>query len=206
MKKVVMLLMCAKVLIASTLEVSDGNVTVKIGESKMLLPPNTKIELDKNVTVCYLSGEGKVLIDEMTRSSTSKDKCYTTAKEKKFDIYKIITNYLENTVVKLFQRSNEKGSLALFRGGKEENVSEEVTLQAGEEHLVIGSDEWSPYPMTLRIYDIQNIEVHHITKYIDDYNYTMVFDLNRNILGNGYRVTVENKNGVSKLDVRVKLK
>ena len=206
MKKIVVLLMFVKVLFASTLEVSEGNVTVIIGGSKRVLPPSTKIELDTNVTVCYVSGEGKILIEDMSRSSKSKDKCYTTQKEKKFDLRKIIANYLKNTIVKLLNKSKDNSVWTLFRGGKNKNISGVVTLHKGEEHLVIESNQWSPYPMTLRIYNAQNIELQHITKYIDDYNSTMVFDLNRNVLGDGYRVTVENKYGQNKLDIRVELK
>ena len=205
MKKIVILLMFVKVLFASILEVSEGNVTVTIGGSERVLPESTKIELDKNVTVCYVSGEGKILIDDMSRSSKSKDKCYTTQKEKKFDLRKIIANYL-NTVVKLFNKSKDNSAWTLSRGGKNENISGVVILHKGEEHLVIENNQWSPYPMTLRIYNAQNIELQHITKYIDDYNSTMVFDLNRNVLGDGYRVTVENKYDQNKLDIRVELK
>lgn len=206
MKKIVVLLMFVKVLFASTLEVSEGNVTVTIGGSERVLPESTKIELDKNVTVCYVSGEGKILIDDMFRSSKSKDKCYTTQKEKKFDLRKIIASYPKNTIVKLFKKSKDNSAWTLFRGGKNEKVSKVVTLHTGEEHLVIESNQWSPYPMTLRIYNAQNIELQHIIKYIDDYNSTMVFDLNRSVLGDGYRVTVENKYGQNKLDIRVELK
>jgi len=205
-KKIVVLLMFVKVLFASTLEVSEGNVTVTIGGGKeKVLPESTKIELDKNVTVCYVSGEGKILIDDMSRSSKSKDKCYTTQKEKKFDLRKIIASYL-NTVVKLLNKNKDNSAWTLFRGGKNENISGVITLHKGEEHLVIENNQWSSYPMTLRIYNAQNIELQHITKYIDDYNSTMVFDLNRNILGDGYRVTVENKDSQNKLDIRLELK
>lgn len=206
MKKVVILLMFVKVLLASSLEVTEGNVTVTIGKSERLLPPSTKIELDKNVTVCYVSGEGKVLIDDISCSSKSKDKCYTTQEEKKFDLRTIIASYIQNTVLRLFQKSKDKGLLTLFRGGKNENVSGVVTLEAEEEHLIIESNDWSPYPMTLRIYNAQNRELQHITKYIDDYEDIMLFDLNRSILGDGYRIIVENKYGEHRLDVRLELK
>jgi len=206
MKKIVVLLMFVKVLFASSLIVKDGNVTVRIGESERELPMATTIDLDKNVTVCYLSGNGRVTIDGLSRSADSKDKCYTTQQEKEFDLKATIAIYVKNTFVKLFQKSSDPSSLTLFRGGKNEKVLGVVTLQAGEEHLVIENDQWSPYPMTLRVKDANGFEIQQITKYIDDYDDMMVFDLNRSDLESGYRITVENKYGDRKLDVFVEFR
>ena len=206
MKKIVILLMFIKVLVASTLEVSDGNVTVTIGKSERLLPQSTKIELDKNVTVCYVSGEGKILIDDMSRSSISKDKCYTTEKEKKFDIKKIIADYVKNTFVRLFKESNDKSVWTLFRGGKNEKFSGVVTLKAKEEHLVISNNQWSSYPITLTIYDIQNREVKSVIKYVNDYEDMMIFSLSRKDLRTGGYIKVHDNDGDEYMNVRVELK
>ena len=206
MKKIVVLLMFVKVLVASSLVVKDGNVTVSMGDMESTLPTDTTIELDKGTKVCYLSGNGRVTIDDISLSSLSTNKCYSTQKEKAFDLKKIIATYFKNTVVKLFQKNNENSGWTLFRGGKNEKVSGVITLQAGEEHLIIEGGEWSSYPITLTIYDTEGSEVNHITKYIDDYDDMMVFDIPRSSLEDKYKIVVRDNDGEEYINVGVELK
>jgi hypothetical protein len=207
MKKVVVLLMFVKILVASNLVVKDGNVTVTIGKSERELPIGTTIDLAKGTKVCYLAGNGRVTIDGISRSAESKDKCYTTQKEKKFDMKAIIDEYLKNNIlVKLFKKSNDNSSWTLFRGGKNEKVSGSIILHPTDKHFVIESNQWSDYPISLIIFDTNNNEVKRIVKYINDYKHTMVFDLPRSDLGNGYRVVVKDSVGDEYINIGVELK
>ena len=71
------------VLVASSLVVKDGDVTVKVDEKEYNLTKNQKLELDAGVKVCVKSGDGTVVVaNQLQLSAKSSEPCVTLAKKK----------------------------------------------------------------------------------------------------------------------------
>ena len=206
MKKLLIIPLLFKMLLASTLLVKDANVTISRDDENTSLPVGATLDLGKEVKVCYLLGEGIVIIDEDTSlSKKSSNKCYTTQKDKEIDLKKYLQEF-KKTIVTIFQNSMTSSISTVFRGGKKEKYTGVITLNQNETDFVIKSNSWSAYPITLSVYDSLENEVYSKTKYIDDDEDTMVFRLKRSQLSNKCRVKVRDKDGKEYIDVEVVLK
>ena len=207
MKKLLILPLLFKTLFASTLLVEDGNVTISLDDANISLLVGETLDLEKEVKVCYLLGEGRVIIDEDTSlSKKSSNKCYTMQKDKEIGLKKYLQELNKTLVTLFFQNSKTSSISTVFRGGKKEKYTGVITLNQNETDFVIKSNSWSAYPITLSVYDSLENEVYSKTKYIDDDEDTMVFRLKRSQLSNKYRVKVRDKDGKEYIDVEVVLK
>ena len=190
------------VLVASSLVVKDGDVTIKVDEKEYNLTKNQKLELDEGAEVCVKSGDGTVVVaNQLQLSAKSSEPCVTLAKKKEFNFKAWLKKNL-NKVAQLFVESKEQVKLAVTRkGGEAETAKGTMILKDSDEFLVIKNDTWSPLPVELKVLDSKGKVVYtDINKKNDE----TLFIVSREVLRDGYRILVSDGFGELVVDVRVR--
>ena len=189
------------VVFANSLLVEDGNVTVEIDSKEYNLTKNTTRELKAGAKVCVKEGNGTVLINsKVVLSKDLNNSCIELVKKKKFDFKEWFKKY-KKVVFSLFSKAKEQTKLAVTRkGGEAETATGTISLKSSDEYLVIKNSTWSPYPIRLKVLDVNGDIVYED---IHEKGDVVLFIVSREFLKNGYRVLVSD--GFGELVVDVKL-
>ena len=191
------------VLVASSLVVKDGDVTVKVNEREYNLTKNQKLELEAGAKVCVKSGDGTVVVaNQLQLSAKSSEPCVTLAKKKEFNFKAWLKKNL-NKVAQLFVESKEQVKLAVTReAGKPKTAQGEMLLHTSDEYLVINNRQWTVYPITLEIINNKNKIIDKMVS-SDDY---IIFIIPRNKLRDGYKIKVYNSKEKREIYVDISIK
>lgn len=158
MKFFVFLLMLYTSLHASNsalLIVKDADVSVKINGDKKNLQKDTQLNLTGGDSVCFLSGDGRVIINDYKQLSKNNKTCFIVPISKNTDIKELINSMKDKVYVAYFD-STESVKHGSSPKGNNDQLSTEIVLNKDQD-LLINSDRFGPLPVEILLYDENDV-------------------------------------------------
>jgi hypothetical protein len=185
-----MLLSLGISLFASELIVKKADVKISInGEEKELIK-DSEISIDPGSTICFLDGDGKVIIDRKKQLTKKSRKCYSTPIPEGFDMSKLVSNLVDSAKVALIT-----GDLKVKNGVSTKSIdtTDVVTgyypITNKDRKIIIYNENYGPLPVTLALYDTEK----NIKKmYVNEDSVSTFFILSTKDLKNKYSIVVTN--------------
>lgn len=158
MKVFIFLVMVHTLLFANTsnvVVVKDADVSVKINGDKINLQKDTQMDLNGGDSICFLNGDGRVVIGDYKQLSKNNRVCFIVPVNKNTNIREFIKTIKDKVYVAYFDSSEtvQHGSSAK---GTDINVLSDVYLDKGQD-LLINSDRFGPLPVEIQLFDENNI-------------------------------------------------
>lgn len=183
------------------LNVKDSDVSIKINGEKKILKRDTALPITGGDSICFLEGEGRIVIKNQKQLNKYSKECYIIPVDKDFDMKNFIHSMKEKVYVAYFDSSEtiRHGSSAK---GTAVNADSQIVLGQGQD-LVISSDRFGPLPVQIKIYDENNNLLDTLLNTSESVTFLR---LNYFSLKNGYKLEIYNgfnqKLMVSKIELK----
>lgn len=190
MKKLLLLASLGVSIFASELIVKKADVKISINGDEKELIKDSEISINPGSTICFLDGDGKVIIDRKKQLTKKSKKCYSTPIPEGFDINKLVSNLVDSAKVALIT-----GDLKVKNGvsTKSINTTEVVTgyysITKNDRKIIIYNENYGPLPVTLTVYDAEK-NIKRI--YVNEDSVSSFFILSTKNLENKYSIVVTN--------------
>ena len=149
MKKLLWVILCFSFVFSDTLVVKKFDVRVLINGNEHALKVNETLKLEEGSTICFLDGNGTVIINDTYRLKAINE-CYQVPISDSFDLKKIT----DLTHVKIIHSTEQESSIRSV-GTKSvagENTStQDLKLNNADKEVIIYSENYGPLPVTLTI-------------------------------------------------------
>ena len=195
MKKIITLMLIITVTVfAFDAEVKKGSVSLQINDKNINYEAGKTFSLQAGDLVCFLSGEGRVVIKgdkyskQISKRSKNCKQLPTVGTDKK--------NYLalvEDKLVAQFSKTKETAvaGVSVRSSTKKKTLisTSTLTLKKDNKYLVLENNQWGPLPVKIKILNKKG-EV--IASDINENDVLSSFIFSRNVLKDGYTVEVVN--------------
>lgn len=170
---------------ANSLVIKNGDVLISLNNVEKSLKDNQSLALDFGSTVCFKSGEGRVLINDKIQLKKP-NKCYLVPTPKEFDIKEFVSQKTEPILLTKIDSTEKVKSGVSTKGTNDLEDGKDIVLK-GNEDLVIYSDMFGPLPVTVNLKDEKGNILMSVEN--EDSDITL-FKVAGNTVKNGYRVEV----------------
>ncbi len=179
------LLLATTFVFANGLVVKNGDVLISLNNEEKSLKNNENLALDFGSTVCFKSGEGRVLINDKIQLKKP-NKCYLVPTPKDFDIKEFISQKTEPILLTKIDSTEKIRGGVSTRGTNDLDDGKDIFLKANED-LVVYSDKFGPFPITVNLKDEKgNI----LISVKNEDNDITLFKVSGNTVNTDYRVEV----------------
>lgn len=186
MKVLGSLLVMATFVFANGLVVKNGDVVITLNNVEKSLKDKQSLSLDFGSTVCFKSGEGRVLINEKIQLKKP-NKCYLVPTPKEFDIQEYTLKVKDLISVAMIDSTEKVKSGVSTKGVNELDDGKDIVLKNSAEDLVVYSDKFGPLPIIVNLKDENGNILMSVEN--EDSDITL-FKVAGNSVKNGYRVEV----------------
>jgi len=171
-------------------EVIKASVILEVNQKSQSHKIGDKFTLNGGDLVCFISGDGKVLIkgeNKYSKKLSKRSRCKNLPKVKKDS-----KNYIElagSAIVSTFGEAQEQ----IGHGASTRSVitasteKRDITIAKSAKYLIIENKNWGPLPVSVKILDTTGKVVAEDVNEDEDIR-TFVFPVS--VLKNGYRVNV----------------
>lgn len=172
---------------SSYLIVKDSDASVKINGAKKNLPKDTQINLIGGDSICFLNGDGRIIINDYKQLSRENKTCYIVPISKNVDIKEFITSLKDKVYVAYFDSTEtlRHGSSAKGSNAQE---SSDILLKKGQD-LLISSNRFGPLPVKISIYDENDVL---LDTFINEKESNTLLRISHDALKDGYKLKVLN--------------
>lgn len=170
---------------ANGLIVKNGDVVITLNNVEKSLKDKESLALDFGSTVCFKSGEGRVLINDKIQLKKP-NKCYLVPTPKEFDIKDYALKAKDLISVAMIDSTEKVKSGVSTKGTNDLEDGKDIILK-GNEDLVVYSDMFGPLPITVNLKDEKGSILMSVEN--EDSDITL-FKVAGNSVKNGYRVEV----------------
>lgn len=187
MKVIFSLLFISALLFGGNIIVKDGDVNLSINGIDNNLQKDSNIDFLDGSTICYKSGNGRVVVNSNIQLASDSKDCIQT-KIKDDDTFKKLLANLKNSFLVSFSNTSEtiidgvssKGTIV-------NNKKTDLNISLSKEYLLIQSESSGPLPITLTILDKSNKIVNTI---VNENESKSIFILSTNELKNKYIIKI----------------
>jgi len=175
------------ILFANTLIVKEGDVKLLINGQTIEVKKDQNLTLEEGSMVCFLSGDGKVLIDNTKQLDNKTRDCYQLPVKDSFDIGTFMSSS-KNSVAVL---SKEKTSESRGTKGVSESSSntEELVVSKTDKEVIIYNESYGPLPVTL---NIKKPDGTTVKKVVNEENVKTFFRVPATYLENNSKIEITN--------------
>lgn len=190
MKLIVNILMLGTLAFNSELIVKKDSVVISVNGKNIELNINDKLELPHGSSVCFLDGDGRVVINNKKQLTKNSKQCYTVPVPEGFKIEQYISNLADKAKVALIT-----GELSVKDGVSTRSTLISTTaqgkykIQPNQQEVVIFSDSYGPLPVTLNIINNHNKIIH---TYKNEDSSSSLFVIPVELVENNYKIQVTN--------------
>ena len=195
MKKIILLGIVGSLsLFAFDAKVNKADVTLMVNSIQKSYKADDIFTLDSNDIVCFMSGEGRVVITgENYKKQLSKHskKCKHLAdpKKKKSDY----TTLAKNGIAGVFGETKEMiRSGVSTRSATAETYTKDIHIKQDSKYILMEKDTWGPLPVTMKVLDEKEQEVLNDINEEDDVS---SFVIPISIVKAGYHIVILNAFG-----------
>lgn len=169
------------------LDVKDDNVILKINGDEKSIAKGKRILLDKGDTVCYISGNGRLIVDEQRQLKNSNE-CFILPVNQDFNLDKFVSSMKSKAYIVFFDSTERVRHGASTKGSEIHNQSNILNLEKGQD-LLISSNQFGPLPVKIQLYNADKMLVQ---TYVNESDKTTFLHLTHNVLSNGYEIKIQN--------------
>lgn len=190
MKSLILVIVAFTSLIAnesSHLIVKDADILVKISGAKKILPKDTQINLIGGDSICFINGDGRIIINDYKQLTKEDKSCYIVPISKNVDMKEFIASLKDKVYVAYFDSTEtlRHGSSAK---GSNPQKSSDIILKKGQD-LLISSNRFGPLPVEISIYDENDVLLDTFT---NEKELNTLLRISRDALKDGYKLKVLN--------------
>jgi hypothetical protein len=173
---------------ASELVIKKADVLGSINGKVIAFNKGENLILTEGTHVCYVSGEGRLVINKKTQLfSKTKKKCYQLPIPKGFDLKSYKDKATEMFVVAFIDSKDEIKNGVSTKGSKEFDSKGNIILSSKDKELVIFSKEFGPHPITV---NIKNSEGKILNTFVNEENDITFFKVDSSTVKTGYKLEV----------------
>ncbi|WP_419770298.1 MAG: hypothetical protein ACNI3C_00450 [Candidatus Marinarcus sp.] len=190
MKKLLAFSIIGISLMASELVVKKSDVKISVNGEIKSLSKDASLNLEDGSSVCFLEGEGKVIINKHKQLTKKSKKCYSTPLPEGFKIEDFVEGLTNSAKVALIT-----GELKVKNGVSTKSIqtSQTVTgnyeITSEQKEIIVYNELYGPLPVTLKIIDKdKNI----VQEFINEENTVTLFRIPTNILKENYNILITN--------------
>lgn len=147
-----LILLSINTVFAANLIVKDGDVTLLINSHRIQLEKDQNITLAAGAMVCFVQGNGKVIINNKKELDSKTPDCYQIPLKEDFNIEKFLSSTENRVMVSSKYGSNEtntnRGSGTTLNSSE---TTEMISISASDKEVVIYDESYGPLPITLSI-------------------------------------------------------
>ena len=186
MKFLLILLLCITFVFANNLVVRESDVTISLNNQDKNLKKDDELIIDDGTTVCFKSGNGRVIINERIQLIKS-ERCYLIPVSKSFNL----DEYLSKAKSSLVSILNTNENIKHGTGTKGINylVDEKDIILKNNNDLIIYSNQFGPCPITI---NLKNEKGEIIMNVENENNDITFFRISSSNLNTGYSIEVLN--------------
>jgi esterase/lipase superfamily enzyme len=147
-----LILLSINAVFATNLMVKNGDVTLLINSYRIQLEKDQNITLAAGAMVCFVEGNGKVIINNKKELDSKTPGCYQIPIKNDFNIKKFLST-AENRIVVSSKNENNNGANT-NRGSTTLSSSETrevIFISSSDKEVVIYDETYGPLPITLSI-------------------------------------------------------
>ena len=188
------------VLFANSLMVKEGDVKLLINGQTVEVKKDQNLTLEEGSMVCFLSGDGKVIIGDKQLDNKTRD-CYQLPIKENFDIDAFMSSS-KNSIAVL---SKEEVSESRGTKGIDDSSSEveELALSESDKEVIIYNETYGPLPVTLNIKKPDGTTVKEV---VNEENTKTFFRVPASYLENNSKIEITNAFGDTLLNKQVIIK
>lgn len=173
---------------ANGLVVKNGDVVITLNNVEKSLKDKESLALDFGSTVCFKSGEGRVLINEKIQLKKP-NKCYLVPTPKEFDIKDYALKAKDLISVAMIDSTEKVKSGVSTKGVNDLDDGTDIVLKSSAEDLVVYSDKFGPLPIIVNLKDENGNVLMSVENEQSDIT---LFKVAGNTIKTGYKVEVLN--------------
>jgi len=193
-----LILFSINILFANSLIVKEGDVKLLINGQTIDVKKDQNLTLEEGSMVCFLSGDGKVIIDNTKQLDNKTRDCYQLPIKDNFDIDAFMSSS-KNSIAVLAKENTSKS-----RGTKgiSESSSEtaDLVLSQVDKEVIIYNETYGPLPVTLNIKKSDGTNVKEI---VNEENIKTFFRVPATYLENNSKIEITNAFGDTLLNKQV---
>ena len=186
MRILISVLFAVSVLSANSLIVKDGDVIASINNVENSLKSGNELALDYGSTVCFKSGNGRLLIDENIQLKKP-NKCYLVPVPEGFDIKDYIAKAKDTVMITMIDSSENVKHGVSTKGTNDLDDGKDIVLKNSSEDLVIYSKEFGPHPVMINLKDEKGNIIMSVENEESDITF---FKVANSSIKSGYQVEV----------------
>ena len=175
-------------MLALTIQVQNGDVTISINAQEITLKNNETKEVSEGATLCFVSGQGSVKIPDLKRQLKKSGQCIMTPSSEgavatQMNTLKTMANSsLWDSTEKVKQGVGTKGTAEFEQGGT-------LALSKEQTELVLHAKEFGPLPVVAIVKTATNQEVMRLE---NEENIVTLFRIPKKLLSSGMQLEVYN--------------
>lgn len=198
-KIILFLMLNVTFLFANYLTVKGGDVTVLINGQEFNIPKDHNLTVKSGTMICFVKGEGTVIIDKKIKLSSKDPKCYQIPLDSDADINTLLSSIGDEALISTEQEKAPASS----RGIETTKVSKGIiSLPPSKKEVVIYSESYGPLPVTLSIKRSDGTVIKEI---VNEESSKTLFRIPTSYLNNDAKIEVTNAFGDKLLDKKVSL-
>jgi esterase/lipase superfamily enzyme len=186
-------------LFSSTLIVEKADVLLLINGQEFTIPKDQNLTLKPGTMVCFLKGNGNVIIDSTIKLNQKNPECYQIPIDN-INIDKILTLEKKHAVIstqKIEKSSNNRAAEEI------QTETGEIIIPSSKKELIIYGEQYGTLPITLNIKDPNGKVIRSIT---NEENEKSLFRVPTAYLKNGSNIEISNGLGDKMVDQKIIMK
>lgn len=203
-KIILLFIMSFSVLLASHLTVKDSDATLLINGQEFEVPKDHNLTLKPGTMICFVKGEGKVVINGKKELDQKTKECYQVPIDDTFDIKHFLLTAEDKSIAKTAVVSSSGEDAVIHRGyavaDDVKGIPGIITIKPSDKEVVIYDKSYGPLPVTLNIKKSDGTTVKSI---VNENSPKTFFRIPTRYLENGLKIEVTNAFGDKLLDKKV---
>ena len=204
MRILLLILFSVNILFANSLVVKEGDVTLLINGQTVEVQKDQNLTLEEGSMVCFLSGVGKVLINNSKQLDHETPDCYQLPIKEDFDIDAFMS-LSKNSVAILSKEevSESRGTKGISDSSDSSSELEELPLSQSNKEVIIYNESYGPLPVTLNIKKPDGTTVKEL---VNEENDKTFFRVPVSYLKNNSKIEITNAFGDTLLHKQIVIK
>ena len=151
MRLITGLLICLQIVVASTIEIKDGDAQIQVNGNLKTYHDGESFTSQGGESICFIKGDGRVVIDGKRQLTNRNKECFIVPIPEGFNVEEYVQSIKDKVYVVFFD-STERVRHGVSTKGTEAESNEGIIHLPKEQDLLIFSDRFGPLPVTVTIF------------------------------------------------------
>jgi len=185
MKILISIALLASLSFSQMLSVIKGDVKISVNKKEYNLGKGEKKELEDGDSILFISGIGRVIIDDIQLSENTRKEYKVPVKRGYFS--NLFKKLKEGVVIAYVDTQESSKNGVSTKGVKEINDNSNIILKADSKEFIIASEQFGPYPVTIKLKDEKGKVV---DTFVNENNDITIYKVSSSFVKNGFKIEV----------------